>query len=140
MSFYEKSAWVMMLTLLATALWYFFSVSQASTVEVMASPSLLSLIAVVVVQVVVIAVAHAVIAIMKPKEANRAFDEREQQIAEKAAHAASLVMNAGVAISLAVYLVFSSGDMLFYSVLLSLYAGALMNYAARVYLYRRAVY
>ncbi len=75
-------------------------------------------------------------AILAPKEANAAADERERSIFDRAGHYSSYFMGAGVVMSLGAYMFVRSGDLLFYTVFASLMVGQIMEYVFQIVFYR----
>ncbi|UTF58967.1 hypothetical protein [Gilvimarinus sp. DA14] len=138
MSFQEKSAWVMLLALMLTAALYFYSVLTLSTAEGLAPPLLPTLVVYTVVLVVIAIVGHIAAALMAPKEANAAVDEREKQIADRAESQAGRVMGFLLMLSLLVYLFTYSGHLLFYSVFASLIIGQVAEYLLQIFYFRYA--
>ena len=89
--------------------------------------------------VVVAVVGNAVIAAMSGNEANAPLDEREQQIADRAARSSGFVLPGGVVFALGIYLLTSNGDLLFYLAFSSLILGHLAEYILRIVFYRVAL-
>jgi hypothetical protein len=76
MSFHEKSAWIMSIILIAFGAIYFNTVyAMSSSAGFLVDPFPSLLIKYTVAMVIIIAVGHAVIAIMSPKDANAQPDE-----------------------------------------------------------------
>ena len=138
MSFHEKSAWVMLIALSITTALYISSLLGLSSVAGhLIEPSLPMLIAYTIVLVVISVVGQIVIAILAPKDANSALDERDQGILVKASHWSSFILGFGVVSGLLHYLVFANGGMLFYIVFGSLVFSQIVEYMAQIFLYRR---
>jgi len=140
MSFQEKSAWVMSLSLIFGGVSYFGAVAEKSAEIGQLAQPFLTLVALYTLVLIIIAtVGHIVIAVLASRDANAPLDERERRIFERAGHASSYVFGAGVVFSLGIYLFIHSGDVLFYSVFASLMIGQLAEYAVRIFFYRVAV-
>ncbi len=137
MAFQEKSAWLMSLSLILAGLYYYSTVSGLSTeLGELASPALRSVVIYTVLLCVLAIIGHILIAVLSPKEANAALDERERVIFARAGHYSGLAMGAGVVLFLGVYQFYQNGDVLFYGVFGSLMLGQLLEYLARIVLYR----
>lgn len=140
MSFREKSAWIMSLALLALGLAYFYAVGAIwSESGQLAAPMLPLVIAYTVCLILLATIGHIAIAALAPRDANAAIDERERRIFERAGHYSSYVLGAGIVLSLGVYLVYRSGDLLFYTVFASLMLGQIMEYVLQIVFYRRPI-
>lgn len=140
MAFQEKSAWVMAIALLLGALVYFGLVATASSSGAGLAPPALPLITFYTVVLILVAIlGHAVAAALAPKEANAPPDERERTIAAYACHRAGYVFGAGVILSLGLYLLSGSGNLLFYCVFAALMLGQFAEYAFRILLYRTSL-
>ncbi|GAB5498685.1 MAG: hypothetical protein PsegKO_09960 [Pseudohongiellaceae bacterium] len=139
MSFNEKSAWIMMLALLAGGVIYFGVVLSASLqLQELASPTLPLVAAYTGVLVLVAIIGHVLVAIYAPDEASTVPDERERSIANQACVHASMLVASGALLSLLLYLLTGSGDLLFYTVFASLMLGQLAGYVSQIVLYRVA--
>jgi len=140
MSFNEKSAWIMFLALLVGGVIYFGLVLAASLPQQVLAPPTLPLVATYTAVLVLVAVVgHIIAAVFSPAEATATLDERERAIAHRASGLASMLLAIGILMSLAVYLLTSSGDLLFYTVFASLMVGQLAEYGMQIVLYRLAV-
>ena len=140
MSFHEKSAWIMIVALVAGGLLYFGAVISGTTASGQLLSPLIPLIVIYTACLVVIAiVGHIVIAVLAPKEANAPADEREKLIFVRAGHFSSYVFAVAVMLSLGVYLVSGSGDLLFYTVFASLMLAQIAEYLLQVFFYRTAI-
>ncbi len=138
MGFQEKSAWVMLVALALTAALYFYNVLSLSTADGLAPPLLPVLVVYTVILVVIAVVGHIAAALMSPKEANAAPDEREKQIADRAESQAGRVMGFLIMLSLVVYLFSYSGHLLFYGVFASLIIGQVAEYLLQIVYFRTA--
>lgn len=137
MSFKEKSAWIMLVALLACGLFYFAQVTSMSfALGELAPPTIPIVILYTIILVLIAVVGHIVIAIFAAKEANAPSDERELKIFDRAAHRSGYFFAAGVIMSLGLYLVSYDGNSLFYGVFLSLMLAQIAEYAFQIYYYR----
>ncbi len=84
-------------------------------------------------------VGHIVIAVLAPKDANAPVDERERQIFVRAGHYSSYIFAVGILISLGIYLVSNSGDLLFYTVFASLMVAQTAEYFFQILFYRTSI-
>lgn len=140
MPFREKSAWIMTIALLAGTLLYLGAVlSGGPDGSDLASPQLPGMLAFTAVLVVIAAAGHIVIAALAPREANAPADERERQIFDRAGRYSAHVTTTGIVLSLGVYLLSGSGDLLFYTALASLVIGQLAAYLLQVLFYRTSI-
>lgn len=140
MPFKEKSAWIMAALLLSLGAAYFYFVAVISSASgQLATPMLRSIIIYTVFLTILSIVGHTVIAILAPREANAAADERERSIFDRAGHYSSYFIGAGVVLSLGAYLFLRSGDLLFYTVFASLMLGQIMEYVFQIIFYRTSV-
>ena len=80
---------------------------------------------------------HIFIALLAPKDAVAAADERDRAIGARAGAWSGYVFAAGVALSLALYLLARNGDALFYGVFGSWVLAQISEYAFEIALYRR---
>lgn len=139
MPFQEKSAWVMSCALLATGAWYFATVISKSGDGLLAAPSLPVLAAYTILLTIFAIAGHIVIALFSIKDANAKTDERERRIFEKAGSISSNFFALGIIWSLILFIVTSSGNLLFYSVFGSLILRELLMYLLRIFFYRRPI-
>lgn len=139
MSFQEKSAWVMLVALVLTGVFYFYTVFAMSEGGVLASPVIAVLVIFTVIQVVIAVLGHVVIAIASPQEANAKTDERERRILTLSGHWSGMIFGVCVLASLGLYLVTHSGDLLFYTVFGSLVLSSIIEFAMHIWLQRRFV-
>ncbi len=139
MAFQEKSAWVMIVALTVTGLFYLNMVIGLSGPHGLAPPFLPSLIVYTVALTAVAILGHIVIAVLSPKEASAELDERERSITYRASHWSGYILGGGVVFSLVWYLFSYDGNRFFYSVFASLVLSALAEYIIQVVLYRRGL-
>ncbi len=140
MPFREKSAWIMSIALLAGGFFYFHTVLSAwSESGHLASPAIPQILVYTGILVAIAIVGHIVAAALAPRDANASVDERERLIFVRAGHYSSYVFAAGVLISLGVYVVSGSGDLLFYTVFASLMSGQIVEYVFQILFYRTSI-
>lgn len=140
MAFNEKSAWVMTVSLLIGGVFYFGLVTAMSAaIGQLAHPILPLVVIYTVILIVFAVIGHIAIAALSPKEANAPLDERERRIIERSGHVSGYIFGIGVVLSLGTYLLFHSGDILFYGVFASLMIGQLAEYVVQIFLFRTAV-
>lgn len=140
MPFREKSAWIMAFLLSALGAAYFYAVSAIWSESGQLAAPMLALVIIYTICLTVLAiVGHTAIAILAPKDANAATDERERRIFDRAGHYSSYFIVAGIVTSLALYLVSRDGDLLFYTVFASLMSGQIMEYVFQIAFYRTSV-
>ncbi|MGI9238704.1 MAG: hypothetical protein ACR2QZ_15000 [Woeseiaceae bacterium] len=140
MPFHEKSAWIMAFLLALLGAAYFYNVIEIWSGTGQLVAPMLPLVVVYTISLVVLAAGgHAVIAVLAPKEANAATDERERLIFDRAGHYSSYVIGAGIVLSLGLYLLLHNGDLLFYMVFASLMMGQIMEYVFQITFYRTSV-
>ncbi len=138
--FHEKSAWIMSLALLLGGVVYFGIVASLSAeLGRLAPPNVPVVVVYTVVLVIVSIIGHTLIALLSPKDASSAYDERERRIVDRAGNLSGYVFGAGVLLSLALYLFSYDGNLLFYAVFASLMLGQLAEYVAQILLFRGTV-
>ena len=121
MPFREKSAWIMSAALVLGGIFYFRVVLSAwSESGQLISPGVRLILAYTCFLVVIAIVGHIVAVASAPNDADASVDERERQIFNRAGHYSSYVIAAGIVISLSLYVLSNSGDLLFYTVFASL--------------------
>lgn len=136
----EKSAWIMSIALLSGGLFYFHSVLSAwFEFGQLTPPVIPHILGYTGILVVVAIVGHIVAAALAPKDANASVDERERQIFVRAGHYSSYVFAVGVLISLGIYVVSGSGDLLFYTVFASLMVAQIVEYFFQILFYRTSI-
>lgn len=140
MPFREKSAWIMAVSLLLLGAAYFYVVAAIWSESGELAAPMLPLVVVYTICLTVLAIiGHTAIAILAPKEANAAADERERRIFDRAGNYSSYFLAVGVVLSLGLYLFLRNGDLLFYSVFASLMLGQVMEYVLQIVFYRSKV-
>ena len=97
MTFNEKSRWIALLANLGGWGWYFTTVGRALAAGAPDERYLLALtVPVVIWLTIVTVVAHIVVAVLNPKEAQTRLDERERMIAGEAARKAYALLSVGI--------------------------------------------
>lgn len=136
MSFKERSAWIMVVALLISGIFYFQNVYEvimaAEIVEIRFS--LLIVFTLILISAAI--VGHTLIAAFNPEEANEASDERDKRVVEKAGHISGMVFGFLTITSLLAFVVFQVGSLLFYAVLGSLIIAQTFEYGLQIYFYR----
>lgn len=136
--FREKSAWLMSITLGLASAGYAFVVANMSNAMVQLAPPLLPLVVIFTVVLAALAASsHIVIALLAPKDAVAAADERDRGISARAGAWSGYVFAFGVALGLGHYLLARNADVLFYSVFGSWVLAQPSEYAFEIALYRR---
>ncbi len=140
MSFREKSAWITLITLIVLTLFYLTHLPPAWLLEPPGGFMFHVLTIGVAAFVVIEIVAHVIVAIRAPRDAQAPRDERERLIALKATSIAAYVyavLSLGSGFTL-VHLGASAIGVCF-GVFLSFIVAEIVNYAARIVYYRRGV-
>lgn len=140
MPFKEKSAWIMVITLLSAGSLYFATVMSMSETSQLPSPSIPLLVSFTIGLTCIAIIGHIVIALISPKEANDKVDERERSIFNRASYLSGNIFGICIFLSLILYLYTRNGDLLFYTAFGSMFAGQLMDYILQIYFYRSAIY
>ena len=140
MAFQEKSAWIMIVALALSGVFYFLTVAMMSTTGELAPPVLPVLVTYTVALTVLAIIGHVCISVFAPKDANARSDEREKLIGHRAAHWSGTVLGVGVVLSLVTYLVSYDGNLFFYAIFASLMLSQLLEYALQIVFYRTGIY
>lgn len=135
MSFREKSAWVMAAIIIITVGLYVALISPIPG----SAMSLSALIGTVVVLAVLSVFGQTAIAILSPKDAGAAADERDRRVADKAGNLSGIVLAVGVVLAMGTYLMGHGGNFMFHAVFVSLIAAQFAEYALTILFYRRGV-
>ena len=138
MSFREKSAWVMGALMLVAGLYYLNMALAASRGMGWVTPPVVIFIPFTLFVVTVSVVAQTAMAILTPKEAEAAADEREGPILDRAGHWSGLLLGAGAVTSLFHFLYHQDGALLFHMIMASLILSQIAEYALQITLIRRA--
>ena len=140
MSYRELSAWVMGLALLVGMMFYFgLIVSVSLQVGEVVPPIMPSIVFFTLILLTVTIVGHIGVAIYARKDALAPRDERDRRIAARASVTSGYVFGVGIFLSLASYLYYFDGNLLFYGVLAWLTISQLVEYALRIFLYRSRI-
>ena len=140
MPFREKSAWINFAALFLSGIFYLHAVLSAwSESGQLVSPGIPLILTYTGFLVVLAIVGHIVAAVLAPKDADAPVDEREQQIFNRAGHYSSYFVATGIVISLGLYVLSDSGDLLFYTVFASLWVGQTVDYVFQILFYRTSV-
>lgn len=138
MTFHEKSRWIALVANLAVWGWYFVIVARALGAGYPDEPALMWLMVPVIGALTVIhIVAHAVVALMKPSEARTEMDEREREIARRAAARAYDVLAAGIVVALGASLYYWSTFVAVNAVMLAFILAETVRYGLEIRSYRR---
>ena len=142
MSFREKSAWITLVTLVFVASLWASHLPWQQPFTLAPDPDsrvFHALVLATITFVVIVIVAHVIVAVRAPRDANARADEREQLIGLKATRLAAYVY-ATLSLS-SIFLVHHGANEigLAYFVLASFVLGEVVNYAARIVYYRRGV-
>ena len=138
MSFREKSAWISLISILLVSGFFFLHVPRTLTPS--PGPRAVHALLICVVALVVIeVVAHLVVAIRAPQDAQAPKDERERLIDLKATRASHYVSVAGSFLAISTIHLGANAIALGYGVLLAFVVGALVNYAMRIVYHRRGI-
>ena len=138
MSFREQSAWVMALLMIATGLYYGWSVAAASRAIGATAPAIV-VIGYVFWLVVGSIVIQVALALSSPKEATAPADERERSVEQRAGNWSGFVLAAGAVLALGHFLVSGDGNMLFHLVMTSLIVSQIADYSLQILLLRRSL-
>ena len=140
MSFQEKSAYVMVITLsLGGGLYFYEVVLQSTGLDGWISPAITELIQLTFIMVAVSSIGHIIIAAISPADAEARLDERERQIFNRAGSLSRFILGFVVILSLGNYLISEDGLLLFYSIFAGLIVSQLAEYVIRIFLYRTAL-
>lgn len=142
MSFREKSAWITLIALVLISLLWASHLPWERPFTLAPAPSppvFYALVLATITFVVIVVVAHIVVAARAPREANARADEREQLIGLKATRLAAYVYAALSLSSIALVHLGANQFGLAYFVLASFVLAEIVNYAARILYYRRGV-
>ena len=136
MSFHEKSAWISLVSITAVA--FAFSLHVPRTLTPSLGPEMLYAMLICLVALIVIeAIAHAVVAIRAPLDAQGPKDERDRLIELRAIRVAAYVYAALSMGAVSLLVVGANGGALGYAILLALVVAEIVNYGSRVVYYRR---
>jgi len=140
MPFREKSAWIQISALFLGGMFYFRTVLKAwSESGQLVSPEAPLILSYTCILVVIAIVGHIGVVALAPKDADAPVDERERIIFYRAGHYSSYVIVAGALMSLGLFILTKSGDLLFYTVFASLVVGQIVEYVFQILFYRTSV-
>ena len=138
MSFREKSAWISLVSIAVVGLVFFLNIPRTLTPTL--GPEMLYTMLICLVTLVVIeAVAHAVVAMRTPTDAQGSKDERDRHVELRAIRVAAYVYAALSMGAVSLLLVGANGAALGYAVLLALVIAEIFNYGSRVLYYRLGI-
>jgi uncharacterized membrane protein len=102
-------------------------------------PTLPIIIAYVVVLTLLSVFGQVAIALLAPRDAGAAADERDRRIADRAGHLSGNVLVVGVVLAMGTYVMGHPGSHMFHAVLFSLIVAQLAEYGLQIWYYRRGV-
>lgn len=141
MPFHEKSAWTMIVALLAGGMFYFWTVlTMSADLGELAPPSMPIVWTYTVILIVIAVLGHILAAAFAPEDADAPTDEREKRITERAGHLSGYILGFGALAALGIYLVTYNGDLMFYVLFASLMLSQVGEYAGQILLHRKGVY
>ena len=139
MSFREKSAWISLISMLLVSLIYFSRGALRTLAPRPSSSQFHALILCVVLLVAIEMVAHVVVAMRAPKDAQAPKDERERFIALKAVYISAHVFAVGSLLTISSIHIGANAIFLANGILLSFVIAQIVKYGARINYYRRGV-
>lgn len=140
MSFREKSAWITLITLVVLTLFFITHLPPTWMLDPPSGFMFHVLVAGVVAFVVIEIIAHVIVAIRAPRDAQAPRDERERLIALKATSIAAHVYAAlSLGSAFVVIHLGANATGVGFCLFLSFIVAEIVNYAARVVYYRRGV-
>lgn len=138
MSFREKSAWISLVSIAFVGFVFFLHVPRTLTPR--SGPEMFHALLICVAALVIIeVVAHAVVAIRAPLDAQAPKDEREALIELRAIRVAAYVYAVLSMGAVSLLHVGANGGAVGYGVLLALVIAELVNYGSRIVFYRRGL-
>lgn len=142
MSFREKSAWIILITLIVLTIVFWLHLPPPFTLAPDPNPFMFHVLMLSIGTFVgVVVIAHIVVAVLAPRDAKAAKDERERLIELKstaiAAYVYTFLTMGGIFISL--HVVHANEIGIAYLMLLSFVVASIVNYAMRIYYYRRGI-
>ena len=138
MSFREKSAWIVLVTLVVVTVVYLLHIPYPYTLAPEPSPFLFHVLLLSVTTfVMIVVVAHVVVAIWSPRDAKAPKDERDRLIELRSTSIAAYVY-AFLSLSSIGSIHFGANQIgVAYLVLFAFVIAEIVNYAMRIFLYRR---
>jgi len=137
MSFREKSAWIILVTLVVVTLTYVLHIFPHTLTPEPSGARFHMLAVSIIAFVVIVVIAHVIVAILSPRDAKTPTDERERLIELKSTAISSYVYAFLSLASIATIHLGANQFGVAYLVTLSFALGEIVNYATRVILYRR---
>lgn len=140
MTFSERSAWVMSLSLFVAGLFYVWTL-VATTIAFSAVPPPNSLgLAITIIIVIAIAIfGHAIAALGHPFDVDQPEDERDRLVIWRSGNLGGLVLAVAAMVGLFVYAVVQDGNLLFHTVVCGLMTSQFAEYILTILYYRRGV-
>jgi len=139
MSFREKSAWIVMLSMLGVYGYYFWTVAMAAAGGTTANFPYGSLLAETVLALVIVQIVlHIAVAIPKPVEASAPRDERDTLVGLKAIRIAFIVLSTGVVLVCFSAALYPSSFFTVNALLFVLVLSETVRAASQVIYYRRS--
>ena len=140
MSFREKSAWIILVTLVVLTIVFALHIPPPYTLAPEPSPFLFHVLMLSIGTFVgIVVIGHVVIAVMAPRDAKTAKDERERLIELRATAVSAYVyifLTLG-SIFIGLHLAHANVIGLAYLILISFVVAEIVNYGLRIYFYRR---
>lgn len=138
MTFHEKSRWIALVANLLVWGWYFVTLARAIAAGAPDVPWMIALTVPVIIALTVIhVVAHIVVALLKPSEAEAPMDEREKDIARRAQAQAYNLLAVGIFIALGSTLYYWNTLIAVNAVLFAFILAESIRYGLEIAAYRR---
>lgn len=138
-TFSEKSAFIMLIALLAGGAFYGRAVWSAYQASGEIMPAIIPIIVIYVVIIVLISIIGHIAAALSDIEGAQSFDdERERHIARTASSWSGMIMGGLILMALGLYLYNPDGNLLFHSVFGAMMIAQIFEYALQIILFRRA--
>lgn len=138
MTFHEKSRWIALCANLLVWGWYFVTLSRALAAGAPDVPWMIAMtIPVIIALTVIHVVAHIVVALLKPSEAEAPMDEREKDIARRAQAQAYNLLAVGIFIAIGSTLYYWNTLIAVNAVLFAFILAETVRYALEIAAYRR---
>ena len=138
MGYREKSAWVMGAVMIAAGLYYLHLAVATSAQGASAAAPLAIVIPFTLLLVIASVVAQATLAILMPRDAAAAADERERPLLDRAGNWSGFVLGAGAVTSILLFAWQRDGALLFHMIMGSLIVSQIAEYAFQISLLRRS--
>ena len=140
MGFRELSAVIMASLLTLLGLFYINAVvSMARSLDAIPAPNVPLMVVTTVLLVIGAIIAHTVVAIASPEDANAPEDERDRLVLWRAGNVSGWVLGAGVFVGLWHFIFKSDGNLLFHILVGSLIVAQIAEYVCQIIYYRRGV-